>query len=167
MHRLGFRHENLTWTLPELLASPNLELEAVYTHFATADEPEHALFDAAAPGLRAGVRHAATRSARVRGIVTPPTAPRCCAIRASGTTSCVRGCCCTASFRRRWHTTIDAASRSCRSPAASSRSRASAPGETVGYGARFTRRAADDAGGDSGGICRRSRSPARGSRLTS
>jgi alanine racemase len=45
MHRLGFRHENLAWTLPDLLASPNLELEGVYTHFATADEPEHALFD--------------------------------------------------------------------------------------------------------------------------
>lgn len=45
MHRLGFRHENVTWTLPELLASPNLDLEAVYTHFATADEPEHELFE--------------------------------------------------------------------------------------------------------------------------
>jgi alanine racemase len=45
MHRLGFRHENLAWTLPELLDSPNLELEAVYTHFATADEPEHPLFE--------------------------------------------------------------------------------------------------------------------------
>jgi alanine racemase len=45
MHRLGFRHENLPWTLPELLASSHLELEAVYTHFATADEPEHPLFE--------------------------------------------------------------------------------------------------------------------------
>ena len=45
MHRLGFRHENLPWTLPELLANPNLEMEAVYTHFATADEPEHPLFE--------------------------------------------------------------------------------------------------------------------------
>jgi len=45
MHRLGFRHENVKWTLPELLASDNLDLEAVYTHFATADEPEHALFE--------------------------------------------------------------------------------------------------------------------------
>ena len=45
MHRLGFRHENLPWTLPEVLSSPNLELEGVYTHFATADEPEHSLFD--------------------------------------------------------------------------------------------------------------------------
>ena len=45
MHRLGFRHENVRWTLPELLASPNLDLEAVYTHFATADEPEHDLFE--------------------------------------------------------------------------------------------------------------------------
>jgi alanine racemase len=45
MHRLGFRYENLPWTIPELLGSPNLELEAVHTHFATADEPEHPLFD--------------------------------------------------------------------------------------------------------------------------
>ena len=45
MHRLGFRHENLPWTLPEILASSNLELEGVYTHFATADEPQHPLFD--------------------------------------------------------------------------------------------------------------------------
>jgi alanine racemase len=45
MHRLGFRHENLERTLPELIASPNLELEAVYTHFATADDPGHPLFE--------------------------------------------------------------------------------------------------------------------------
>jgi alanine racemase len=40
MNRLGFRHDNLRRSLPELLASPNLELEAVYTHFATADDAE-------------------------------------------------------------------------------------------------------------------------------
>jgi alanine racemase len=45
MHRLGFRHDNLARTLPEVLASPNLRLEAVYTHFAAADVPEHSLFD--------------------------------------------------------------------------------------------------------------------------
>jgi alanine racemase len=45
MNRLGFRDANLSRTLPELLASPNLELEAIYTHFATADEPESPLFD--------------------------------------------------------------------------------------------------------------------------
>jgi alanine racemase len=45
MNRLGFRHDNLRRTLPELLASPNLTLEGVYTHFATADEPGHPLFD--------------------------------------------------------------------------------------------------------------------------
>jgi len=44
MNRLGFRFDNLRRTLPELLASPNLELGAVYTHFATADEPEPTLF---------------------------------------------------------------------------------------------------------------------------
>src|SRR5947209_10927570 len=44
MNRLGFRHDNLRRTLPDVLASPNLELEAVYTHFATADDPESPLF---------------------------------------------------------------------------------------------------------------------------
>jgi alanine racemase len=45
MNRLGFRHDNLRRTLPELLASENLRLEAVYTHFATADEPGSELFE--------------------------------------------------------------------------------------------------------------------------
>jgi alanine racemase len=44
MNRLGFRFDNLRWTLPALLASPNLELAAAYTHFATADDPESPLF---------------------------------------------------------------------------------------------------------------------------
>ncbi len=44
MNRLGFRHDNLRRTVPELLASPNLELDAVYTHFATADDPDSPLF---------------------------------------------------------------------------------------------------------------------------
>ena len=45
MNRLGFRHDNLARTLPEVLRGPNLRLEAIYTHFATADVPEHPLFD--------------------------------------------------------------------------------------------------------------------------
>jgi len=44
MNRLGFRFDNLRRTLPALFASPNLQLEAVYTHFATADDPESPLF---------------------------------------------------------------------------------------------------------------------------
>ena len=44
MNRLGFRHDNLRWMLPDVLASQNLRLDAIYTHFATADDPEHALF---------------------------------------------------------------------------------------------------------------------------
>src|SRR5262247_110485 len=44
MNRLGFRFDNVTRTLPELIASPNLELAAVYTHFAAADDPESPLF---------------------------------------------------------------------------------------------------------------------------
>ena len=78
MHRLGFRHENLPWTIPELLASPNLELEAIYTHFATADEPEHPLFEQQrvnfekasatvdALGGRPAYRHAANSAATLR-----------------------------------------------------------------------------------------------------
>ena len=45
MNRLGFRHDNLRRTLPALLASANLSLEAVFTHFGTADEPEHSHFE--------------------------------------------------------------------------------------------------------------------------
>lgn len=67
MHRLGFRHDNLQRTLPPLLASPNLVLEAVYTHFSCADMPEsdelgaqRARFDAAfetVRGLMGTARH--------------------------------------------------------------------------------------------------------------
>ena len=45
MNRLGFRFDNLRRSLPELLTSANLELAAVYTHFATADDPESPLFN--------------------------------------------------------------------------------------------------------------------------
>ena len=45
MNRLGFRFDHLRRTLPGLLASQNLDLEAVYTHFATADDPESPLFN--------------------------------------------------------------------------------------------------------------------------
>jgi len=44
MHRLGFRDENLAWTIPPILRSPHLAVEAVYTHFGTADSLEHGLF---------------------------------------------------------------------------------------------------------------------------
>ncbi len=44
MNRLGFRHDNLQRTLPEVLTSPHLHLDAVYTHFAAADDPERELF---------------------------------------------------------------------------------------------------------------------------
>jgi len=45
MNRLGFRHDNLRRTLPALLSSENLSLDAVHTHFGTADEPGHQLFE--------------------------------------------------------------------------------------------------------------------------
>ena len=45
MNRLGFRHDNLRRTLPEVLASDHLRLEGVFTHFASADEPESPVFN--------------------------------------------------------------------------------------------------------------------------
>lgn len=45
LNRLGFRHDNLHRTLPPLLASLHLRLDALYTHFGTADVPESPLFD--------------------------------------------------------------------------------------------------------------------------
>ncbi|HZT77401.1 MAG TPA: alanine racemase [Vicinamibacterales bacterium] len=87
MNRLGFRHDNLGQTLPELLDSDNLELEAIYTHFATADDPESPLFGeqrvrferavatlrpstgsgrAALPDARVPYRHSANSAALLR-----------------------------------------------------------------------------------------------------
>ncbi|HEY7499392.1 MAG TPA: alanine racemase [Vicinamibacterales bacterium] len=78
MNRLGFRHDNLASTLPEVAASENLKIEAVYTHFATADDADHPLFAeqrtrfervlAELPGLgiHATIRHAANSAAMLR-----------------------------------------------------------------------------------------------------
>jgi alanine racemase len=102
MNRLGFRFDNVRRTLPALLASPNLDLDAVYTHFATADDPDSPLFDQqrqrfeqacaeiVAMGGRPRQRHAANSAALLRdarvwfdrvrpglllyGIVPPPLA---------------------------------------------------------------------------------------------
>ena len=102
MNRLGFRHDNLDRTLPELAASEDLEIEGVYTHFATADDPEstqfplqrerfeHALHKIDALGLKPRYRHAANSAALLRdertwydfvrpglllyGVVPPPLA---------------------------------------------------------------------------------------------
>ena len=102
MNRLGLRHDNLEMTIPELVASRNLEIVAAYTHFATADEPESPLYDtqrqrfeavlARLPslGVHARLRHAANSAATLRdsrvwydfvrpglmmyGVVPPPLA---------------------------------------------------------------------------------------------
>jgi alanine racemase len=102
MNRLGFRHDNLRRTLPELLGSQNLRLEAVFTHFATADEPERPFFNQQREHFEAALqtidgiaggrtpRHAANSAATLRdsrvwydmvrpglllyGIVPPPLA---------------------------------------------------------------------------------------------
>jgi alanine racemase len=78
MNRLGFRHDNVQHTLPAVAASANLSVDAVYTHFATADDPEHELFGeqrlrfeqtlAALPafGINASIRHAANSAAMLR-----------------------------------------------------------------------------------------------------
>lgn len=82
LNRLGFRHDNLERTLPELFASPNLRCAAVYTHFATADDPSHPLFD------RQLERFAAARAflaARGLGPVTTHAANSAAVLRAPGT----------------------------------------------------------------------------------
>jgi len=102
MNRLGFRHDNLARTIPGVLAMPHLRIDAVYTHFATADRPESPMFDEqrvrfdracaalGAMGLRDVRRHAANSAALIRdartwydavrpglllyGVVPPPLA---------------------------------------------------------------------------------------------
>src|SRR5712691_6437720 len=67
MNRLGFRSDNVRRTLPGLLASPNLELAAVYTHFATADDPESPLFG----DQRARFERALQDIDTIRGVSAP------------------------------------------------------------------------------------------------
>jgi alanine racemase len=102
MNRLGFRHDNLAWTLPEIARSEHLMIEAVYTHFATADDPEHPAFalqrerferviaELPTLGITPKYRHAANSAALLRdervwydfvrpglllyGVVPPPLA---------------------------------------------------------------------------------------------
>jgi alanine racemase len=79
MNRLGFRHDNLERTMPPVLASPHLEFESVYTHFATADvldtpsfmDQQRQRFDRAVAtlaslGLPSVPRHAANSAAMLR-----------------------------------------------------------------------------------------------------
>jgi alanine racemase len=82
MHRLGFRDDNLHRTIPPILASPHLIIDAVYTHFGTADSREHPLFEEqqrrfararqalAAMGLQATTCHAANSAAALRDPAT-------------------------------------------------------------------------------------------------
>jgi alanine racemase len=102
MNRLGFRHDNLQRTMPGVIGCPHLRIEAVYTHFATADVPESPFLEEqrrrferataalGAMGLRGVPRHAANSAAILRdtrtwfdlvrpglllyGIVPPPLA---------------------------------------------------------------------------------------------
>ena len=138
MNRLGFRHDNLRRTLPQVLSSSNLRLEAVYTHFATADDPDSSLFNdqrvrfdqaaetvkelGAPPGI---LRHACNSAALLRdsrvwhdivrpglllyGVVPPPLASTIPLKPVMSLTSRVVGV------------------------------KGLRPGETVGYGGRFTK----------------------------
>ncbi|MGH9253209.1 MAG: alanine racemase [Vicinamibacterales bacterium] len=64
MNRLGFRHDNLRRTLPDVLRSPHLRLEGVYTHFATADDPGHTLFNEQRRRFEEAIGHVNTKVLR-------------------------------------------------------------------------------------------------------
>ncbi len=78
MNRLGFRHDQLDRTMPPLLGSEHLRVTTVYTHFATADNPDDPLFGEQrerferayaklrALGLGPVARHAANSAALLR-----------------------------------------------------------------------------------------------------
>jgi alanine racemase len=96
MNRLGFRHDNLRRTMADVLSSAHLNIEAVYTHFATADVPESAFLDEQRTRSPHSARWDCAASA-----ATPRTPPRCFGTRGPGTTGCVLVCCSTGSCRRR------------------------------------------------------------------
>ena len=78
MNRFGLRHDNLRATLPAVLGARHLVVDAVYTHFATAERADHPLFEAqrarfetvrseaAEMGLRDAWCHAANSAAMLR-----------------------------------------------------------------------------------------------------
>ena len=78
MNRLGFRYDNLNRTVPDVLTRSGLEMDAVYTHFATADDDTHPLFDLQRTrfedalrcldglGVHPRLRHAANSAALLR-----------------------------------------------------------------------------------------------------
>ena len=78
MNRLGFRFDNLRHTIPDVLGRPGIEVAAAYTHFATADDAAHPLFELqrarfdeslrclAGLGVRPALRHAANSAALLR-----------------------------------------------------------------------------------------------------
>lgn len=82
MNRMGFRYDNLDRTIPDVAALPNLAIEAVYTHYATADRPddpglrlqrdrfESALSRLAAIGVRPAWTHAGNSGAILAGAGT-------------------------------------------------------------------------------------------------
>ena len=82
MNRLGFRYDNLAETVPPVLDGAGLDIDAVYTHFATAEDRVHPLFqqqrerfDAAlqrllALGVRPRMRHAGNSAALLRDAAT-------------------------------------------------------------------------------------------------
>jgi len=141
MNRLGFRHDNLRRTLPGVLGSPNLRLEAIYTHFATADDPELPLFNE----QRVRFEDASRLVAELAG---PPTA---------GDRKILRHACNSAALLRDsrvWHDIVrpglllygvvppPLASTISLKPVMSLTSRVVGvkglrPGEAVGYGSRF------------------------------
>lgn len=78
MNRLGFRFDNLRRTVSEVATHEHLVVDAVYTHFATADDPDDPFFgeqrqrfdravsELAALGVPSARRHAANSAALLR-----------------------------------------------------------------------------------------------------
>ena len=120
MNRLGFRHDNLDRTLPEVAASRQPQRSTPSTR--TSRPPTTRTTRSSASSGRASRRRSrvSRRLASMPAFAMPPTAPRCCATSASGTTSCVRGCCSTASCLHRSQRRSRSARR-CRCTAGSSR----------------------------------------------
>jgi alanine racemase len=150
MNRLGFRHDNLRRTLPEVLDSANLTLEAIYTHFATADDPDSPLFNDQRTRFEAA-------SKIVAELAAEPARQSRAAAKAAGAPKILRHACNSAALLRDsrvWHDIVrpglllygivppPLASTIPLKPVMSLTSRVVGvkglrPGEAVGYGSRF------------------------------
>ena len=119
MNRLGFRHDNLRRTMPDVLASRHLSIRRGLHAFRDRRRRRSRRFSTSSAGASTAPWRRSARWASRACAGTRPTRRRSCATPAPGTTGSGPACCSTASSRRRSRRPISHSDLPCHSPAVS------------------------------------------------